>query len=318
VAYDWDFGDNTAGSGATVTHTYTAGTYTVTLTVTDDMGATNSTTLSVDIAATTVPQAPIADAGGPYTAEVGATVQFDGSASTDSDGTIASYSWDFGDGTAAGTGVGPVHIYTAAGSYPVVLTVTDDQGQTGTAQTTAEITEVTPPQPQQPEPQPQAGEKLYKDYCVSCHGAGGKGGSDGDVVGESADDVAEAIEEESDMQFLADVLSNSDIEAIAAYLNNDDHKHDGEHGDEDHKHDGKHGDEDKHDDGKKDGDKKEDSDKDNGKGQDSSSNTANPFANEADGSQSQNAAADAGGGALHWLILFCFVYWVAIRKRIMF
>ena len=54
---------------------------------------------------------------------------FDASGSSDSDGTIASYSWDFGDGD-AGSGVTASHPYAAAGTYPVALTVTDDDGAT--------------------------------------------------------------------------------------------------------------------------------------------------------------------------------------------
>ena len=57
---------------------------------------------------------------------------FDGSASTDPDGTVAGYAWTFGDG-ATGAGAGPVHTYAIAGTYSVTLTVTDDKGATGTA-----------------------------------------------------------------------------------------------------------------------------------------------------------------------------------------
>jgi endonuclease I/subtilisin-like proprotein convertase family protein len=54
---------------------------------------------------------------------------FDASTSSDSDGTVASYSWDFGDGN-NGTGSNPTHAYSLAGDYNVVLTVTDNQGAT--------------------------------------------------------------------------------------------------------------------------------------------------------------------------------------------
>ncbi|MCG6971287.1 MAG: PKD domain-containing protein [Gammaproteobacteria bacterium] len=410
VAYDWDFGDNSAGSGATVSHIYAAGMYTVTLMVTDDMGATDSATLNIDIAATTEPQAPIADAGGPYTAEVGVAVQFDGSASTDPDGMITSYSWDFGDGTAFGSGVGPVHIYTASGNYTVELTVTDDQGQTGAAQSTAEITEVNVPPPTEPDgealyntncvschgpagvggpfgdvvgatandiaaaieqvsamgylggeltdsdinaiamyldnsttpptiPEPQTGEELYNTYCVSCHGAGGIGGPEGDVVGESAEDIAEAIKEESAMGFLADVLSDNDIDAIATYLDNDGHgggypDHGGNRGDDDDRrdndcnrgddrdrrdHDGNRGDDDdrrNHDANRgndDDSDQSQCNGNSDGGGRDSSSNRANPFATE-EGSQAQNAGG-SGGGAMNWLILLASLILLVVRRR---
>ncbi|WP_433333216.1 PKD domain-containing protein [Spirillospora sp. CA-294931] len=62
---------------------------------------------------------------------------FDGSASRDADGSIASYSWDFGDGK-TGEGVKPSHTYSAAGSYDVKLTVTDNEGKKGT--TTRRVT----------------------------------------------------------------------------------------------------------------------------------------------------------------------------------
>lgn len=58
---------------------------------------------------------------------------FDGSGSSDPDGSVASYSWNFGDGSAAGSGAKPpAHTYATAGTYQVALTVTDNQGATGT------------------------------------------------------------------------------------------------------------------------------------------------------------------------------------------
>jgi parallel beta-helix repeat protein len=82
--------------------------------------------------------APVADAGGPYTCVVGDSILFDGSGSNDTDGTIESYSWVFGDG---GTGIGQTitHIYTDVGNYTVTLTVTDDDGDADYDTTTAFI-----------------------------------------------------------------------------------------------------------------------------------------------------------------------------------
>ena len=60
----------------------------------------------------------------------GSVCDFDGSGSSDSDGTIASYAWQFGDGT-SGSGPTPHHVYAIGNQYVVTLTVTDDTGTTG-------------------------------------------------------------------------------------------------------------------------------------------------------------------------------------------
>ena len=68
----------------------------------------------------------------PSSGSVPITVQFDASASTDSDGSVTSYAWDFGDG-ATGNGVIVSHDYTQTGVYTVTLTVTDNSdGQSST------------------------------------------------------------------------------------------------------------------------------------------------------------------------------------------
>lgn len=64
------------------------------------------------------------------------TVNFDGSASSDPDGSIASYSWDFGDGSGVAYGYFANHTYTIAGTFVVTLTVTDNLGSTDTANLT--------------------------------------------------------------------------------------------------------------------------------------------------------------------------------------
>jgi hypothetical protein len=74
-------------------------------------------------------ESPTANAGPDQTVIVGEIVNFDGSSSSDPDGTITSYDWNFGD-TNSGTGVSPTHSYDTAGIYTVTLTVTDDDGAT--------------------------------------------------------------------------------------------------------------------------------------------------------------------------------------------
>lgn len=133
--YHWNFGDGETQDTktATVTHAYkTAQTYTVSLTVTS-AGRT-----SKNLAAATVPVAdrPPTAAFTPPSRPTTATVStFNASASADPDGTIASYHWAFGDGVTQNTTQPTIaHTYTRAGGFEVVLTVTDNNGKTGTTQ----------------------------------------------------------------------------------------------------------------------------------------------------------------------------------------
>jgi trimeric autotransporter adhesin len=125
ASYAWNFGDNTTGTGVNPSHTYAAGnTYLVTLTVTDNSGGTGAISHSV-----TVSNAPPTAAFSSSSSNLVAS--FNAGASIDSDGTIASYAWQFGDGS-TGTGVAPTHTYATGATYNVTLTVTDNQGATGT------------------------------------------------------------------------------------------------------------------------------------------------------------------------------------------
>ena len=90
-----------------------------------------------------VNEPPVADPNGPYTGTEGVSITFDGSGSYDTDGSIVSYDWDFGDGNTA-TGVSPAHAYAQDGTYTVTLTVTDDDGATDTKTTTATVADTEP------------------------------------------------------------------------------------------------------------------------------------------------------------------------------
>jgi RHS repeat-associated protein len=84
-------------------------------------------------------QVPVANAGGPYTQTEGAALGFNGSNSTDADGTITTYQWDFGDNS-TGTGAITQHVYASAGTYTARLTVTDNQGAQSSANVNITIT----------------------------------------------------------------------------------------------------------------------------------------------------------------------------------
>ncbi|UCD27123.1 MAG: PKD domain-containing protein, partial [Candidatus Bathyarchaeota archaeon] len=125
ISYLWDFGDGTVAVGIKVKYAYEDdGVYTVTLTVTDNDGATASTTALK----TVLNRIPVASFTENATlVKTGEVIGFDASESYDSDGIVASYFWDFGDGTSA-TGVTADHAYIEDGNYTVTLTVTDDDG----------------------------------------------------------------------------------------------------------------------------------------------------------------------------------------------
>ncbi|MEO8745085.1 MAG: PKD domain-containing protein [Candidatus Dormiibacterota bacterium] len=132
ASYAWDFGDGSAiAGGAAQTHTFaSAGPYTVTLTVTDTNGLTDSATSQVNVTGTDQPPAASFIWGPDPSGTTPTQMFFNGSASSDVDGQITNYAWDFGDGS-TGSGGGAAHVYSSAGSYNVKLTVTDNGGLSG-------------------------------------------------------------------------------------------------------------------------------------------------------------------------------------------
>ena len=142
VSWEWSFGDDTTGTGEKVTHAYEeVGTYQVSLTVRDNVGASAVAgwTLKVERPPN---KPPVADAGCDRRVFRGGVVDFDGSGSRDPDGVMVSYSWDFGDGHSA-TGARVKHNYSSAGVFDVVLRVVDADGAVATA--SLRVTVETPP-----------------------------------------------------------------------------------------------------------------------------------------------------------------------------
>lgn len=124
TGWSWNFGDGNTSSAQNPTHQYaSASNYSVTLTVTSDLGCTSSQTQQVSTTA------PTAAFSAPAVCNGATTVFTD--QSTISAGVISTWSWDFGDG---GTSAlqNPTHVYGNSGNYTVSLTVTSDQGCTNT------------------------------------------------------------------------------------------------------------------------------------------------------------------------------------------
>jgi subtilisin family serine protease len=128
TAWAWDFGDQGTGVVPDPSHTFAApGTYHVTLTVWDNMGAESSTARDLSVTEAEAPNTP-------PTADFGVicnrlTCVF-ADRSRDPDGSIAKWVWSYGDGASSVNlaSADPTHLFTAGGIYRVGLTVTDDVG----------------------------------------------------------------------------------------------------------------------------------------------------------------------------------------------
>lgn len=127
-AYDWTFGDGGTAAGVVVTHAYASpGSYDITLTVTDNSSLNDSETQVLRVNA---PPTASFVADPPQTV-LASPVTFNASTSSDPDGTIAAFAWDFGDGVVAG-GMVVTHEYATRQPFTVTLTVTDNDGTSDT------------------------------------------------------------------------------------------------------------------------------------------------------------------------------------------
>lgn len=134
VTYSWNFGDGSTGSGVTVSHKYGGvGSYTVTLSVTDDAQATAQASQTLQVGGT-ASQATAQLTMNPVAPKPGQRVAFDASASTPSTGaSIVSYQFDYGDASPMETTNNPVQSHTyPAGNYVASVMITDSNGKTST------------------------------------------------------------------------------------------------------------------------------------------------------------------------------------------
>jgi len=206
LRYAWKFGDQTTGVGGAPSHSYArCGTYNVTLTVFDNFNLEGSATTTATISGSGV-NPPVANAGGgvanTYNGTLASNVQFDGSASTDSDCDIVNYSWDFGDGT-TGVGITPMHSYALAGGYVVTLTVTDTDGLMTSSSANVTIVDTGPID----------GMALYDTNCGNCHGFGTATTKPGATVAR----IDAGIATVPSMASLS-TLSIAEVQAIADFL----------------------------------------------------------------------------------------------------
>jgi chitodextrinase len=206
--YSWEFGDGATSTGVNPSHSYGAdGNYVIVLTVSDNGGASSDGSQSVSVVSA-------GSSNNPPTASFSSACtdlmcNFDAAASTDSDGAIGSYDWDYGDG-AASTGLTSGHIYATGGTYSVVLTVTDNVGATSSSSQDLTVNGGGAP----PD-----GQALFMQSCSTCHGADALGGTLAkiSIVGKTAQEITDAIMSVPNMSSLGS-LTAAEIQAIADHL----------------------------------------------------------------------------------------------------
>ncbi|MDY7079704.1 MAG: tandem-95 repeat protein, partial [Chloroflexota bacterium] len=159
---EWNFGDGITVTGTlTPTHVYADdGVYTVTLTVTDDEGASDSDTLLVTV--DNVP--PVVNAGPDRTVDEGASVFMVGSFTDPGVDDTHTIEWDFGDGETITDTLTPTHTYADNGVYTVTLTVWDNDGGEGSDLRIVTVDNVAPT------PDAGADQTVYRNDVVTVTG----------------------------------------------------------------------------------------------------------------------------------------------------
>ncbi len=152
ATYAWTFGDDTGADVANPSHGYTVTVptdFTVTLTVTDNDGATGVASQTISVVPATPPPPPNTPptAGFTHVCDATANCSFTSTSTDLAPGTIATHAWDFGDG-AAGDGATPSHRYSVVNptDFTVTLTVTDNEGASDVETRTITVTPPLAPQ----------------------------------------------------------------------------------------------------------------------------------------------------------------------------
>ena len=156
TAWSWQFGDGGSSAEQSPAHGYsTAGTYTVSLAATDDEGATTQTSRQVTV--TAAPPAQNQPPRADFEVDCQQLTCVFSDRSSDPDGGVVSWAWDFGDGSTS-IDRNPSHTYSASGTFQVRLTVTDGRG--------AQDTKVRDAHPEAPPPV--TNEPPHADFDLHC------------------------------------------------------------------------------------------------------------------------------------------------------
>jgi len=176
VSARWDLGDGNVSTGWTTVHSYRwPGEYVVRLTITDDDGATASTTSRITVGNRPPVASFVTDGVEVWKRRM---VTLNASTSSDTDGRLVQYEWEFGDGTEGEVTRSPVvlHVFERAGEVSVTLTVIDDLGASNTTTSTLMVRN------REPEPRLKVEPKsLLTGVAVTMEGSGSFD-EDGEVV----------------------------------------------------------------------------------------------------------------------------------------
>jgi len=144
VRYNWDFGNGETATTTEASYTYVDGyadngTYTVTLTVENNSGQSDTESTSVTVSNVN----PVVNGGGNKSGAEGGSIAFAGSFTDAGSADTHTYSWNFGDGNTSPS-LSTSHSYVQNGSYTATLTVTDDDGGQGSSSVTVTVNNVAP------------------------------------------------------------------------------------------------------------------------------------------------------------------------------